>query len=42
MDNTDNSTVFQLGLCAGLAYPAMYEFYKMYRLDFEEYISEPV
>ena len=34
--------MFQIGLCAGLAYPAFYEFYQMYRLGFAEYVSEPV
>ena len=42
MNDEGNSTVFQIGLCAGLAYPAFYEFYQIKRLGFDEYISDPV
>merc|ERR1712159_786067 len=42
MNNLDNSTVFQISLCVGLAYPACYEFYQIKRLGWSEYISEPV
>jgi hypothetical protein len=43
IENNDKlSLYYSIGLFVGLIYPMVYEFYQIYRLGLEEYISDPV
>lgn len=41
-NNTTLVIYYSIGLFVGLIYPFVYEYYQIYRLGLEEYISDPV